>query len=269
MRRALLSLAMLTAHAAHAAEPDDVTAALLRAPSYPGSPWRVHDLRRPQPRKVEPGACVTVKRPPDAVNLFDGHDTLSFQGARLDLWRVKDGALVSSGAEHNRIASKAAFGDVQIHLEFKTPVASTGVGQYRANSGLFLMGLYEVQILDSWNNPTYADGQLGALYGQEPPLVNASLPPGAWQCLDVVFRAPRFDGETLLEAARATVTINGVVVQNNAAFRGPTVFAALSAYRPHAAQLAFTLQDHGDASPKVAFRNIWARRLEETMRPHG
>lgn len=233
--------------------------ALLRAPNQPGTPWRIHDLRRPQPPIVTPtiSQCSGPRPPRRAVTLFDGRSTDAFTGDKLAQWRVEGGTLTAAARDSNRIASRAAYGDMRLHLEFRTPAPPRGVWQYRGNSGVFLMGLYEVQILDSYDNPTYPDGQMGALYGQVPPRVNASLPPGRWQCLDIEFRAPRFVGGKLAAPARVTVRHNGVIVQRNTAFRGPTAFAAINPYAPHAARLPLTLQDHGDGTSTVSFRNIW------------
>lgn len=240
--------------------------ALLRAPRIPGTPWRSHDLRRPQPPVVTPAMaeCTGHSPPPGAIRLFTGRSVAAFTGEQLALWQVADGTLAASARAPNLITTRAAFGDVSIHLEYRTPDPPAGVWQYRGNSGVFLMGLYEVQILDSFDNPTYPDGQAGALYGQAPPLVNASLPPGRWHCLDIDFRRPRFRSGTLAAPARVTVRLNGVVVQRDAAFIGPTAFAATKPYAVHPDRLPFSLQDHGDGTSRVAFRNIWAM-----PRPHS
>lgn len=239
---------------------DDV---LLRSPLLPGKRWRVHDLRRPQPPVVDPGVADCASRPPpaDALALLGTTGTQAWVGPQLAAWSWQDGVLTSPAKTFGRIATKAAFGDVQVHLEFREP-ASHGSWQYRGNSGLFLMGRYEIQILDSFDNPTYPDGAMGALYGQVPPLAIASLPPGRWQCLDVVFIAPRFAGKRLVRPARATVWVNGIVVQANEAFLGPTKYAERPPYVAHTAQLPIELQDHGDGTSKVSFRNIWARPLQ-------
>jgi hypothetical protein len=157
------------------------------------------------------------------------------------------------------IATRRAFGDVQLHVEWATPSPPRGEGQERGNSGVFLMGRYEIQVLDSYRNDTYADGQAAALYGQAPPLVNASRPPGEWQTYDVVFRRPRFgpDG-ALLQPARVTVFHNGVLVHDNVGFTGRTAHGRKATYEPHEDRLPLVLQDHGDP---VRFRNIWVREL--------
>jgi len=181
-------------------------------------------------------------------------------------WKLTDGVMTTTG-HSGHLPTRRAFGDVRVHLEFQEPSPPAGQGQWRGNSGLFLMDLYEVQILDSYANPTYADGAMGALYGQEPPKVIASRPPGQWQCLDVQFRAPRFAGAALVRPASVTVQVNGVAVQQDAAFRGPTRFGELARYAPHPERLPFALQDHDD-SAGVAFRNIWALPLAPSARPH-
>ncbi len=245
--------------------------ALLRAPAYPGSPWRVHDLRRPQPPVVvpRPTACAATHRPPPGAKaLFDGRGLAAFDPATLGAWSLRGRLLISSGRRSSHLMTKDRFGDVRVHLEFREPRPPAGDGQYRGNSGLILMDLYEVQILDSYDNPTYADGALGALYGQSPPQANAARPPGAWQCLDVDFTAPRFNGGLLVSPARATVRVNGVMVQDNQAFLGPTGFARLSHYEAHAAQLGFALQDH-DAAGGVAFRDVWAIPLNPAEQAAG
>jgi hypothetical protein len=237
---------------------------VLHAPLLPGTPWQVHDLRRPQPLIVtpDPRACMSsAARPSDAVSIFDGTEKSGFKEDRPGLWRLEDGNLIASGTQADHLATRESFGDVQVHLEFATPNPPVGDWQFRGNSGIFMMGMYEIQILDSYRNPTYADGQSGALYGQVPPLVNASQPPGVWQCFDIVFSAPRFGAPGVAEPARVTLLYNGVLVQSHAAFMGPTRFAEIAAYKAHAAQLPFALQDHGDPGGRVRFRNIWARRL--------
>jgi hypothetical protein len=224
--------------------------------------WDVHATNRPRPAVVDPGPAGPPGRPPsDAIVLFDGRDLSAWtrQGGGDVGWRIVDGALEVVGGTGS-IATRQAFGDVQLHVEWMAPAPPRGDGQNRGNSGVFLMGLYEVQILDSYRNDTYPDGQAAALYGQEPPLVNASRPPGAWQHFDIVFRRPRFDANGgLLEPARITVLHNGVLVHDAVALHGRTVHAARASYSPHADALPLMLQDHGDP---VRFRSIWVRPLE-------
>jgi len=157
------------------------------------------------------------------------------------------------------IATRETFGDVQVHLEWAAPAARRGNSQNRGNSGLFLMGLYEIQILDNHDNPTYADGTAGAIYGQWPPLVNPLRPAGEWQSYDVVFEAPRFEGATLVKPAFVTVFVNGVVVHNRKPSMGPMVWRNVAKYEPHPAEGPIGLQDHDHP---VRYRNFWARRLE-------
>ncbi|MGB6682272.1 MAG: DUF1080 domain-containing protein, partial [Candidatus Acidiferrum sp.] len=158
------------------------------------------------------------------------------------------------------IYTKQAFGDCQLHVELREPTPPHGESQERGNSGVFLMGLYEVQVLDSYENKTYADGQASALYGQYPPLVNASRPPGQWQWYDIVFHGPRFGpGGKLLRKAHVTVFHNGVLVQDNVELTGPTENGARPPYKAHPEKLPLALQDHGDP---VRFRNIWIRELK-------
>ena len=231
-------------------------------PMLPGLSYRVHDPSRPHPRAVTPGA-IAGAAPSDAIVLFDGKDLSQWthrddQGAlSAPKWAVRDGhfeVVPRSGP----LSTRESFGDVQLHLEWATPTAITANSQGRGNSGVLLMGKYEVQVLDSYNNPSYADGQAGALYGQWPPLVNAARPPGEWQTYDIVFEAPRFNGQALVSPAYTTVFWNGVIVHNRKEVRGETVYRAVAEYKPHAPELPLTLQDHGNP---VRFRNIWVRRL--------
>ena len=202
-------------------------------------------------------------RPSDALVLFDGRSLDAWEPVRPGEpgWKIEDGAMVIvPNPQPCDQRTKTAFGDIQLHLEFRTPAKIAGSGQGRGNSGIYFMGLYELQILDSWQNSTYVNGQAAAVYKQHPPLVNASRPPGEWQTYDVVFIAPRFaaDGR-LLSPARITALHNGVLVQYDAVLRGPTVFRGEPHYAPHAAKLPLVLQDHRNA---VAFRNIWVRELK-------
>jgi hypothetical protein len=225
--------------------------------------WPIHSTARPQPPVVEPGPfAAPAPAPADAVVLFDGRSLDGWRSAenpqRAASWRVRDGymeVVAGTGA----ISSVQGFGDVQLHVEWMTPTPATADGQNRGNSGVFLMERYEVQILDSYRNTTYPDGQAGAIYGQHPPLVNASRPPGEWQTYDIVFTRPRFDAQGgLVRPARITVFHNGVLVQNGVTLTGPTAHRARPPYSGHADALPLVLQDHGQA---VRFRNIWVRSL--------
>ena len=227
--------------------------------------WKIHDLDRPLPAIVDPGTSSTQDspgRPPsDAVVLFDGKD--------LSKWAHKDGSSAKWKVERGYletvpktgyIYTREAFGDCQLHVEFAEPVPPKGESQGRGNSGVFLMGLYEIQVLDSYENKTYADGQAAAVYGQYPPLVNAARPPGQWQSYDIVFHGPRFDNAgKLLRPARVTVLHNGVLAQDNVELSGPTAHKARPPYSPQPEKLPLALQDH---SNPIRFRNIWIRELK-------
>jgi hypothetical protein len=216
-----------------------------------GIPW-------PEPPVVDPGP---IGGPPsDAIVLFDGKDLSKWNDA--DKWQVQDGYAISNG---NDIKSKQAFGDCQLHVEWASPEKVEGSGQGRGNSGVFLMGLYEVQILDCYQNKTYFDGQTAAIYKQRPPLVNACRKPGEWQTYDIVFEAPRFDAKgKLARPAYITVLHNGVLVQNHFAIQGETAYVQAPKYTAHAAKLPITLQYHGNP---VRFRNIWIRELPPADAP--
>lgn len=235
----------------------------LAAPKMPNSNWRVADIRRPQPPVVETGTACNGKPPGDADVLFDGKDLSHFTSDHMEEWSLKDGAIVAGGKVYNFLRTKQSYGDVQIHLEWKTPSQPNPPvnPQRRGNSGVFPMGLYEIQILDSYKTDTYPDGAAGSIYSQSPPLANATRPPGVWQCYDIAFRAPRFDGNTVTAPARVTAFLNGVLVQDDTALIGATVHGKVGQYTPHAAELPLAIQDHGNIESRVAFRNIWVRRL--------
>ena len=223
-------------------------------------PWKIHDPQRPLPAVVDPGQ--PGQAPSDATVLFEGKDLSQWEGANGGApgWIVLNGYMeVKPGT--GSISTKQAFGDCQLHVEFSEPLPAMGESQERGNSGVFPMGLYEIQVLDSYQNKTYADGQASAVYGQYPPLVNASRPPGQWQTYDIVFHGPRFanDGK-LLRPARVTVLHNGVLTQDNVEPTGPTGHGERPPYKAHPAKLPLTLQNHGNS---VRFRNIWIRELSE------
>ena len=240
--------------------------------------WRQHELTRPHAPPVIPAATVGAP-PSDAIVLFDGKDLSAFVRAGRGggpgiaapstpepaAWKVENGYMevVPRGGS---IRTKESFGDIQLHAEWAAPNPPQLTGQDRGNSGFILMGQYEIQVLDSYGRTdTYADGTAGSIYGQYPPLANASRAPGEWQVYDIYFRRPRFrtDG-TLQEAARATIVHNGVLVQNNEIIEGPTAPTPPYGYVAHADALPFSIQDHGQA---VRFRNIWVRRLAERPEP--
>lgn len=241
-------------------------AAILVSPLAAQSPaeWPQHSMARPKPPIVRPGpAGEAVPAPSDAIVLFDGTSLARWQTAKDSSggpapWRIVDKAFeVVPGT--GTIRTRQPFGDVQLHLEWRTPKDVKGTGQERGNSGVFFMGRYELQILDSWENTTYADGQAASIYGQFPPLVNVSRAPGEWQTYDVVFRRPIFDATGQLAVpARMTVFHNGVLVHQEAILLGPTSNGVRTPYSAHPDRLPLALQDHGVA---VQFRNIWLREL--------
>ncbi len=214
-----------------------------------------------------PGAAQPTPPPSDAIVLFDGRNLDAWEQARDKgpaKWTVADGVftVVKSAGD---LQTRRSFQNFQIHLEWRTPVGITGKDQARGNSGLYLStgsGTgYELQILDSYQNPTYVNGQAGAIYKQHPPLVNASRPPGQWQTYDVIWTAPTFNGDGSLKTpARVTALHNGVLVQNNAVLAGETLYIGKPGYKAHG-PAPILLQAHGDPSPPISFRNIWVREL--------
>jgi len=234
-------------------------------PLIPGQPWRVHDINRPNPPVVDPGPAPTTitPAPSDAIVLFDGSSLDAWQhgGGKTAEWKLlPDLHAMQVKPGSGDLMTRDSFGDVQLHIEWATPAEVVGDSQGRANSGVYFLGRYEVQILDSYNNKTYADGQAGALYGQYPPLANASRKPGEWQTYDIIFEAPRFDEDGELERpAYVTVIHNGVLVQNHRALLGPTEHRRVGIYAAHEPAGQIKLQDHGNP---MRFRNIWLRPLE-------
>lgn len=224
--------------------------------------WAIHDETRPLPPVVDPGPPgLPGGVPSDAVVLFDGRNLLSWEDGKGGPanWKVTDGYM-EVVAKTGSIRTKKGFGDCQLHVEWATPAAVSGHGQERGNSGVFLMDTYEVQVLDSYDNPTYADGMAAAVYGQYPPLVNACRKPGEWQAYDIVFHRPRFDSQGgLALPARLTVFHNGILVQDNVELTGPTAHKARPPYKAHPEKLPLSLQDHGNPT---RYRNIWLRELE-------
>jgi Domain of Unknown Function (DUF1080) len=239
-------------------------------PMLPGGKWHVHDSDRPLPLVITPGTCSSQDepgRPPsDAVVLFDGKDLSHWRSrsGKPAAWKIADGALVvAPGA--GEILSRDEFGDCQLHLEFAAPVPPRGRDQGRGNSGVMFFGRYEIQVLDCFENRTYADGHAAAIYGQYPPLVNASRPPGQWQSYDIIFTAPRFREDRSLESpAYVTMLHNGVLVHNHQPVIGAMAYRAVGKYTPHGPKGPILLQDHGNP---VRFRNIWVRKLEENDQP--
>jgi 3-keto-disaccharide hydrolase len=226
------------------------------------TPWAPNSPDRPKPPVVTPGAP-----PSDAVVLFDGKSLAEWRSADSAggpaKWLVKDGYMeIAPGS--GAIVTRRGVGSVQLHIEWRAPLPPSGEGQERGNSGVFLMSHYEIQVLDSYHNDTYADGGASAIYGQTPPLVNASRPPGEWQTYDIIFHRPVFAAppdSSVVRPATVTVFHNGVLVHDNDTITGWTVHARVARYRPHPDRLPLLLQDHG---ARVRYRNIWVRELPET-----
>ncbi len=233
--------------------------------AQPDPNWLEHDRNRPQPPVITPGTSSTQEQPgqppSDAIVLFDGKDLspwCAMDGSPTK-WVVKNDAMECVPGS-GYVRTRECFGDCQLHVEWATPTPPHGNGQGRGNSGVFFgYDRYEVQVLDSYESGTYADGSAAAVYGQYPPLVNASLPPGQWQCYDIVWTAPRFDADgRLLSKARVTVFHNGVLVQNNVELTGPTSWLERAPYQAHPEKLPIAFQDHGNP---VRYRNVWVREL--------
>ena len=234
-------------------------------PMLPNLPYHVHDPDRPHPPVVKP-ADVAGGAPSDAIVLFDGKDLSKWEqqgrGAQAGQmvapqWKVGDGWF-EVAARTGNLLTKEKFGDCQLHVEWASPTAIRGSSQARGNSGVLLMNLYEIQVLDAWENPTYADGEASAIYGQWPPLVFPARRPGEWNTYDIVFEAPHFEGGRLVKPAFQTVFYNGVVVHNRKELMGSMVYREVAQYRPHPPELPLGLQDHNDP---VRYRNVWIRRL--------
>jgi hypothetical protein len=220
------------------------------------------EIWEPEIKIIQP-AVQCGDAPSDAIILFDGTDInkewIGMDG-KPSIWTVKDGAMISTKGS-GYIKTKRVFNDFQLHIEWKTPSEVTGTSQGRGNSGIYLQELYEVQVLDSYDNRSYRNGQAGSIYKQYPPLVNACRKPGEWQTYDIIYTAPRFasDSTVYFTPPRVTVIQNGVLVQNNVSLRGPTQYIGIPEYTivKHGAK-SINLQDHGNP---VAFRNIWIREL--------
>ena len=233
-------------------------------PIIPGTSWHVHDPDRPQPPVVTPGKNFSQEASPpaDAIVLFDGKDFSKWQSARGGevQWKLENGYMETT--KTGVIRTKDEFGDFQLHLEFATPSEIQGRGQGRGNNGLNIYGRYEIQILDSHNNLTYADGMASAIYGQRPPLVNASRPAGEWQTYDVIWESPRWDAEgKLVKKGAVTVLHNGLVVHHRYELTGTTPHQQVGNYeRKHEPKGFIQLYEHGNP---VRFRNIWIRPLGE------
>lgn len=265
-RRAILSALSVAGAAAQApAKRTSKHPGYTDTPVLPGQKWKVHDSGRPLPYRVTPGA-KPGDPPSDAVVLFNGKDLSAWieqpkrgRGkAGTPSWKVENGYF-EVVPKMGDIYTKESFGDVQLHLEWSHPVDIEDAGQDKGNSGIIFQGRYEVQVLESFDNDTYADGQAGAIYGQFPPLVNPTRKPGEWQVYDIVFEAPRFDGAKLVSPPYATVILNGVVLHNRKEFIGQMAHRIHKPFEPHALEQPLLLQNHNS---RVRFRNIWIRRLK-------
>jgi hypothetical protein len=242
-------------------------------PMLPGMPWRVHDGARPRPRVVTPGTESTQAQPgqppSDAIILFDGKDLSKWVNRRNGkitdpaTWKVENG-YVEVAPSAGELLSKEKFGDIQLHIEWASPSVVTSSSQGRGNSGVLFMERYEIQVMDCYNNPTYADGSAGAIYGQWPPLVIPCRKPGEWQSYDIIFEAPKFDGEKVVKPVYFTVFHNGVLLHNHKESMGPMVYRQVAHYTGHAPQESLMLQAHNNP---VRYRNIWVRRIGEYDKP--
>ena len=238
-------------------------------PMLPGTPWHVHDPNRPRPRVVTPAATFShnAPAPSDAIVLFDGKDLSQWENGKGQpaQWKVANGYMEVAKGKGD-IHTKDEFSDFQLHIEFATPAKVQSNSQGRGNSGVFLLGVYEVQVLDTYDNLTYPDGQCGAMYGQSPPLVNACKKPGEWQTYDIIFEAPRWDASgKLIKKAALTLIQNGVVLHNRKDYLGPTGHKQLGTYEnTKVSRGPIKLQDHGNP---MHFRNIWIRNLGEYDKP--
>jgi hypothetical protein len=276
VRNAILGLVtiVLLAGVVNCAEPNAAPAPkkpeIIQWVEVDGQKWMVHDMNRPVAPVVTPGEASCYGKvgsaPSDAIVLFDSNDASKWEGVKNPKaafpWTVGEGYL-ETVKDAGYIRSKQKFGSCQLHIEFATPEKVMGSSQGRGNSGIFLMDMYEVQVLDSYNNRTYADGQCGALYGRNVPLVNACRKPGEWQAYDVIFPRPTFKNGKVDRKVRFTVFQNGVLIHDNVELQGGTNWIgqhALTDYVPHEDKRPLSLQDHGNP---VKFRNIWVRELKD------
>ena len=235
-------------------------------PVLPNQKWRVHDIERPRPPKVTP-AAQPGQPPSDAIVLFDGQDLSHWvqkKGTKVQdyspKWKVENGYMEIVGGTGDMV-SKEKFGNAQYHIEWCEPESVSGTSQGRGNSGIIIMEKYEIQVLETYENKTYADGQAGAIYGQWPPMVNPARPAGQWNVYDIIFETPKFQGGQVAKPAFITLIFNGVVVHHHQEVVGPMAHRAIRKYEPHGEEESLLLQDH-DPSTHVRYRNIWARRLK-------
>ena len=242
-------------------------------PMLPNLPYHVHDPDRPHPKVVTPSS-TPYGPPSDAIVLFDGRDLSQWnqrgkgadRGKMVDAqWNVGHGWFeVAPGT--GDLLTRQKFGDCQLHVEWSSPMEVRGTSQGRGNSGVLLMSRFEIQVLDMWDNRTYADGQAGAIYGQWPPLANPARKPGEWNSYDIIFEAPRFEADKLVKPAVFTVIYNGVLVQNHKESMGPMVYRQVAHYSPQPAEDSLMLQDHHNP---VRYRNIWIRRIGSYDHPEA
>jgi hypothetical protein len=263
----LLVAGVLIAGVSRGADGEKPSVGYTDTPKLP-SGWCVHDIDRSHPKVVSPAAEIGAP-PSDAIVLFDGTGLSNWTGTKQAdpkkkkynpegkaLWKVENGYMECTPT--GSIMTRQKFGDCQFHIEWQTANPRQGDSQGAGNSGVFMMRRYETQVLDNFENRTYADGMAGCVYGQTPPLANACKKPGEWQSYDIVFQAPRFDGDTLVSPAYVTVFLNGILVQHKTEILGSTVHKKLPVYKPHGKD-AIMLQDHNN---NTRFRNIWIRELD-------
>jgi hypothetical protein len=236
----------------------------------PGGKWKVHDIDRPRPEPIKPAEKLG-DAPADAIILFDGKNADAFIAkekiTKKEIpapWQIENGELIVNGGD---VWTKESFASCQLHLEWKSEPNTKGNSQKKGNGGVFFMDLYETQILDCDNNPTYADGMTGGIYGQTPPLVNAVKKAGEWQTYDIIFTAPKLDKGKVVEPAYLTTFVNGICVQNHTKILGPTKHKQPTSYEGEFPEKApIRLQDHKN-EPPVRLRNIWIRPIAETPAP--
>ena len=265
LKLAVAGIPVAGARAQQAAPKPNPDLGFTDTPMLPDLPWHVHDPARPHPQQIRPSG--TPGGPPsDAVVLFDGGDLSRWNqrgrgadaGKFVDArWKVGDGWF-EVAPNTGDLLSREKFGDCQIHVEWSSPTEIHANSQGRGNSGVLIMSRYEMQVLDAWDNPTYADGEASAIYGQWPPLVMPARRPGEWNTYDIAFEAPRFDGEKLVRPAFVTLFYNGVVVHNRKEILGAMVYRKVATYTAHGAEEPLMLQDHHNP---VRYRNIWVRRM--------
>lgn len=269
LRIIALASVTLAGCASEPPKPDNAPVGYTDTPMLPSGQWHVHDPARPHPPVVTPAARFSdgAQAPSDAIVLFDGHDLSHWASEKNGepAWKVRDGYMEVT-PHSGYIHTKEEFGDCQLHLEFAEPAKVEGNSQERGNSGVFFQGIYEVQVLDCYDNPTYADGQCGALYGQSPPMANACKKPGEWQTYDIIFEAARFgEDHHLIRPASVTVIQNGVLLHHKQALLGPTGHKILANYNKETpARGPLALQDHNNP---MRFRNIWIRNIPEEEKP--